>query len=123
MSIRTEVVDFLVESLPDSYVVMPYVPTAGDYGDIKDLTVSVETTRYDQGPSAGVWTVATAIYVVAPFEDYERAEDALDEAVTTVLLAMEKTANVSLAAERVVIAGKHHAFKIDTTFPLNKSDS
>lgn len=117
MSIRTELVDFLTANLSDEYAIQPY---ASDFGDLKDLTVAVETTSYGPGPSSGVWAASVTVYVVAPFEDFARAEDALDAAVPEVLNALDDVEHISLTADRVVIAEKHHGFKIETTFAVAK---
>lgn len=118
MSIRTEIVEFLATNLSDAYVIQPYTD---DFGDLKDLTIAVETTSYGPGPASGLWAVSVTVYVVAPWEDFGRAEDALDAAVPDVLSTLEGTDHISLTADRVVIAERHHAFKIETTFALAKS--
>lgn len=118
MSIRTELVDFLAANLSDNYVIAPYVD---DFGDLKDLTIAVETTSYGPGPSSGVWAASVTVYVVAPFEDFARAEDALDVAVPDVLNVLGGTNHISLTADRVVIADKHHGFKIETTYTVDKT--
>lgn len=119
MSIRTELVDYLVDALPDTYVIQPFMT---DFTGIKDLTVAVTTDRYVP-VRQGTWEVNTNVVVASPNEDPQRAEDQLDDAVVEVLLALEGRDNVTAEAERIVIKDKRYAFRIQCTFTLTDSDS
>jgi hypothetical protein len=114
MSIRTELVDFLVANLSDDYVVQPFVT---NFTGIKDLTVAVTTDTYTP-VRQGTYEVNTNVVVASPHEDPERAEDQLDNAVVDILHVLESAHNVTASAERIVIGEKRYAFKIQCTFTL-----
>ncbi|MBD8077694.1 hypothetical protein [Cellulosimicrobium arenosum] len=119
MSARTQIVAFLTEALPAEWTVLPF---ARDLGNLTKPTVSVEMSRVDQGPSQGLWSATCTITLVAPFQDYEAAEDFLEDGLLVTLGVLDGIPNIGLGAERVVIAEKHHAYQVNITYPLAKSD-
>lgn len=118
MSARTVLVDHLTAALPDTWDVLPF---SRDLANLTKPTVTVSTSRFEQGPAGGLWACTCAVTVVAPFEDYATAEDWLEDGVVTALNALETLPHLNLGADRVVVADKHHAYQINVTLPLAKT--
>lgn len=117
MSARQEIVDLLAAALP-AWDVLPYVRSLGN---LTTPTLMVETTSINHGPTFGLWSCTTSVYVVAPYEEFPAAEDMLEDGVVTVLNTLVDLPNVSVGANRVVLEEKHHAYQAQITYPLRRN--
>ncbi|KLN34573.1 hypothetical protein FB00_11235 [Cellulosimicrobium funkei] len=116
MSARTEVVAFLRENT--DLKVEDYAPA--NAAAITAPTVYVTQNSIEWGLTVGLFQVGLTLSLVVPYEDYKRAEDALDDTVFDLLAALDGLPSITGTATRSVFGDKVHGYEISLTLPLKK---
>lgn len=118
MSARTQIVDVLTAELPGEWDVLPH---ARELNNVRRPTVMVETTSIAYGVAAGVWGAEVAVYVVAPYEDSDDAEDFLEDGVLAVVKALHALSSTMSTADRVELGNnRQRAFRVNLTYAQKK---
>lgn len=89
MSARQQLIDILTPIVPDSWALIPY---EDDVDEVATLTLMVRQRGFTKPPAApvsGKYLTSYILTLIAPGTDFKGAEDDLDDAVATLLIALD----------------------------------
>jgi hypothetical protein len=121
MNIRQQLADAIVAALPEPIRVLPY---ASDIDALNEPVIMLERRVLRKAPNAiGAWWVEFTLHVISPVISRENADDALDDALDSTLIALDAISWCSWTeATRSVFLSTFPSFTVTVVTVTERTD-